>query len=171
MTLENKAWQDLETAYLDRVEKALSSVKHPHIAEVLEDVRSHLDQRFMALGPDEQTRHDFEAIIEQMGPASDYTELLSQNSAASPPRVLRKHMLLAGLAIAIMAVALLLPVALWGQPRRIVSTTPSITEMLFALGLGDRVTGVTTYCRYPEQARRLPKIGTLMMNMSKPIRP
>ena len=33
--------------------------------------------------------------------------------------------------------------------NRIVSTSPSITETLFALGLGDRVVGVSTYCRYP----------------------
>ncbi len=46
------------------------------------------------------------------------------------------------------------------QPRRIVSTAPSITEMLFALGLGGRVVGVTEYCRYPEEARRITKIGT-----------
>lgn len=32
--------------------------------------------------------------------------------------------------------------------------------MLFALGLGDRTVGVTTYCRYPAQARALPKIGS-----------
>jgi hypothetical protein len=32
-----------------------------------------------------------------------------------------------------------------GQPRRIVSTAPSITELLFALGLGDRVVGVTRF--------------------------
>lgn len=44
--------------------------------------------------------------------------------------------------------------------RRIVSTAPSITEALFALGLGGRVAGVTTFCNYPEEARRLPKIGT-----------
>lgn len=44
--------------------------------------------------------------------------------------------------------------------RRIVSTAPSITETLFALGLGGRVAGVTTFCNYPEEARRLPKIGT-----------
>jgi iron complex transport system substrate-binding protein len=44
-------------------------------------------------------------------------------------------------------------------PQRIVSTAPSITEMLFALGAGDRVVGVTTYCRYPEEARQKPKIG------------
>ena len=34
----------------------------------------------------------------------------------------------------------------WGAPpQRIVSTAPSITEMLYAVGLGDRVVGVTTY--------------------------
>ncbi len=44
-------------------------------------------------------------------------------------------------------------------PGRIVSTAPSITEMLFALGLGDRVVGVTTFCRYPPEAARKPKIG------------
>lgn len=44
-------------------------------------------------------------------------------------------------------------------PQRIVSTAPSITEMLFALGAGERVVGVTTYCRYPEEAQRKPKIG------------
>src|SRR3954451_1511503 len=46
------------------------------------------------------------------------------------------------------------------QPRRIVSTAPSITEMLYALGLGDRVVGVTTYCHYPPEAALKPKIGT-----------
>lgn len=46
-----------------------------------------------------------------------------------------------------------------GTPRRIVSTAPSVTETLFALGVGDRVVGVTTFCRHPEAARRLPKIG------------
>jgi iron complex transport system substrate-binding protein len=44
-------------------------------------------------------------------------------------------------------------------PRRIVSTAPSITEMLYALGLGDRVVGVTTYCHYPPEAAKKFKIG------------
>jgi iron complex transport system substrate-binding protein len=44
-------------------------------------------------------------------------------------------------------------------PQRVVSTAPSITEMLFALGAGDRVVGVTTFCRYPDEAKRKPKIG------------
>ena len=60
----------------------------------------------------------------------------------------------------ILALAFLLPSLALAQPERIVSTTPSITEMLFALGLGDRVVGVTTFCRYPEEAKQLPKVGT-----------
>lgn len=45
------------------------------------------------------------------------------------------------------------------QPQRIVSTAPSITELLYALGLGDRVVGVTRFCRYPPEAQQKPKIG------------
>ncbi|UCD35445.1 MAG: cobalamin-binding protein [Nitrospiraceae bacterium] len=44
-------------------------------------------------------------------------------------------------------------------PRRIVSLAPSITEILFATGLGDRVVGVTTFCDYPEEARGKTRIG------------
>ena len=33
-------------------------------------------------------------------------------------------------------------------PQRIVSLAPSNTEILFALGLGDKVVGVTEYCNY-----------------------
>jgi iron complex transport system substrate-binding protein len=44
-------------------------------------------------------------------------------------------------------------------PQRIVSTAPSITELLYALGLGDRVVGVTRFCRYPPEARLKPQIG------------
>ena len=47
-------------------------------------------------------------------------------------------------------------------PSRIVSTSPSITETLFALGLGGRVVGVSTYCRYPAEVVTLPKVGTFL---------
>lgn len=55
---------------------------------------------------------------------------------------------------------LLLAALASGQPRRIVSTFPSITETLFALGVGDRVVGVSNYCHYPVAAAALPKVGT-----------
>ena len=44
-------------------------------------------------------------------------------------------------------------------PNRIISTSPAITEILFALGAGDRVVGVTDFCSYPEKACLLPSIG------------
>lgn len=46
--------------------------------------------------------------------------------------------------------------------KKIVSLAPSVTETIFALGLGDRLVGVTTYCDYPAAAKRLPKIGSFM---------
>jgi iron complex transport system substrate-binding protein len=49
--------------------------------------------------------------------------------------------------------------ALAAPPQRIVSTAPSITELLYALGLGNNVAGVTRFCRYPPEAQLKPKIG------------
>jgi iron complex transport system substrate-binding protein len=60
--------------------------------------------------------------------------------------------------IAILALA----AAAAAQPARIVSTAPSITEMLFAVGAGARVVGVTSHCHYPPEAVKLPKIGGYM---------
>jgi iron complex transport system substrate-binding protein len=45
------------------------------------------------------------------------------------------------------------------MPERIVSFGPSITEILFALGLGDRVVGVSDYSDYPAEAQEIPSIG------------
>jgi len=42
---------------------------------------------------------------------------------------------------------------------RIVSLLPSFTEILFAIGAGDRVVGRTTWCDYPPQARDIPSVG------------
>lgn len=51
---------------------------------------------------------------------------------------------------------------LQAAPQRIVSLAPSITENLFALGAGDRVVGVTSWCDYPEEARFKTVIGDAM---------
>lgn len=45
------------------------------------------------------------------------------------------------------------------KPQRIVSMSPANTEILFALGAGDRVVGVTSYSDYPEEAKAKPSIG------------
>jgi iron complex transport system substrate-binding protein len=44
-------------------------------------------------------------------------------------------------------------------PQRIISLAPSNTEILFAIGLGDKVVGDTDYCDYPPEAKEKAKIG------------
>ena len=50
------------------------------------------------------------------------------------------------------------------EPLRIVSTAPAGTEMLFALGLGERVVGVTSLCDYPANVEGIAKVGDFMAN-------
>jgi len=44
-------------------------------------------------------------------------------------------------------------------PDRIISLAPNITEILFALGLGESIVGVTNFCDYPEEATNKQKVG------------
>ena len=46
-----------------------------------------------------------------------------------------------------------------GPARRVVSLTPAVTELLFALGAGERLVGRTTWCDYPPAARAVPSVG------------
>ena len=48
------------------------------------------------------------------------------------------------------------------RSARIVSLAPSVTETLFAIGVGTNVVGVSQYCDYPPQVRLLPKIGSFL---------
>jgi iron complex transport system substrate-binding protein len=54
------------------------------------------------------------------------------------------------------------------SPQRIISLAPSVTETLFALGLGEKIVGVTTFCNYPADAATKEKVGdTLRPNIEK----
>ena len=47
-------------------------------------------------------------------------------------------------------------------PQRIISLVPAVTEMLFALGVGPRVVGVSSVDRFPPDVAALPKVGALL---------
>jgi iron complex transport system substrate-binding protein len=55
--------------------------------------------------------------------------------------------------------ALGVEVVVGARPERIVSVAPTVTEMLFALGAGERVVGVTEQCNWPPEVEAVPKIG------------
>jgi iron complex transport system substrate-binding protein len=78
---------------------------------------------------------------------------------AIPPSVRR----LASIAFVVLTVAALrvIPRAA-DEPQRIISLVPSTTEMLFVMGAGDRVAGVSNYDQFPPEVARLPRVGGLL---------
>jgi cobalamin transport system substrate-binding protein len=61
-----------------------------------------------------------------------------------------------------LAIALLLVASLGAQARRIISVIPATTEMLFAMGAGDRVIAIGSYDHFPPEAQKLPRVGALI---------
>ncbi len=108
MTSENKKWENLKAEYLRKVEKTLSAVKHARKKEVLADVSSHLDRRFAELGADKQTWENFQAIITDMGPPSDYAELLEPEQKRRTKSVPLGYLLFVGAAVLVAACAIII---------------------------------------------------------------
>jgi len=53
-------------------------------------------------------------------------------------------------------------------PKRLIALAPNLTEILYALGLGDRVVGVTDHCNYPPEVSLKPKVGSYIhLNVEK----
>ena len=55
-------------------------------------------------------------------------------------------------------ILLLFSISLFGE-HRVVTLSPSINEVVYALGVGDKVVANTQYCTYPEETKNVPKIG------------
>ncbi|MFZ2961370.1 MAG: helical backbone metal receptor [Candidatus Ozemobacteraceae bacterium] len=53
------------------------------------------------------------------------------------------------------------------SPRRIISLMPSLTELIFALHLGDRVVGVSDYCTFPVEVASCTRVGAMELNLER----
>ena len=60
------------------------------------------------------------------------------------------------------ALAAAASIAVYAQPQRVVSIIPATTEMLFAMGAGDRLVAVGSYDRFPPEVEKLPRVGALL---------
>lgn len=85
---------------------------------------------------------------------------------AAVPTILRRYAVLALVAIGLIA-AIASPRAAQSRsgsaaPRRIVSLVPATTEMLFAMGVGSHVIGVSNYDHFPPEVEKLPRVGGLL---------
>ena len=79
----NEKWRQLCASYLNEVERALEGSGHPRSQEVLDDLKSHLAQRYRDLPVQERTPENLRVIIDQMGSPEEHAEILSEDG---PPR-------------------------------------------------------------------------------------
>jgi len=56
------------------------------------------------------------------------------------------------------------------RPQRILSLAPSITEILYALGLSDRIVGVTKNCNYPPECAKKARVGDIYLDYEQVIK-
>jgi iron complex transport system substrate-binding protein len=84
--------------------------------------------------------------------------VMKVDAGSAGARATRRHVLVTGLMLA----GVLAGAAAQAPPSRIVSLVPAATEMLFAIGAGPRVVGVSSYDHEPPEVDRLTRVGALL---------
>jgi hypothetical protein len=98
-------WSEVKADYLKRVEQALSVARHPRSFEILADVSNHLDSRFAELGPQNRNWENFQKIITEMGPPSEYAELVSGDKKSNVLKFTGLELAVVGLLFVIFGVS------------------------------------------------------------------
>jgi len=75
---QDRSWRRLKEQYIKQIEDMLVESGQPNVESIIEDVRSHLDRRFAELAPRQRTWENYQAIITEMGPPSEYAELAGE---------------------------------------------------------------------------------------------
>lgn len=76
MNGHDKTWESARDSYLRQVEQTLKAAKYPSSKSILDEVQQHLEQRYAELPAEKRNLESYQAIITEMGPSSDYVDLL-----------------------------------------------------------------------------------------------
>jgi hypothetical protein len=76
MNTNDKTWESTKSNYLQQVERVLTAAKYPSRKSIMEEVCLHLEQRYAELPAEKRNWEGFQQVITEMGPPSDYAELL-----------------------------------------------------------------------------------------------
>ncbi|MGA2093772.1 MAG: DUF4019 domain-containing protein [Sedimentisphaerales bacterium] len=88
INFQDKDWLRLREQYLKQIEEVLTESSQPNVESIVEDVRGHLDRRFAELSPMQRTWENYQAIITEMGPPSEYAELAGQKRDIPAKKIL-----------------------------------------------------------------------------------
>jgi hypothetical protein len=127
---QEKDWQRLKEQYLKQIEDVLVDSEQPNVDGIVNDVRSHLDCRYAELPPHQRTWENFQSIITEMGPPSEYAELVSEKQGCTAKKVSAKYVVILAVILTTLAGAMfLLPVLL---PKCTVPTWTNEIKRAFA---------------------------------------
>ena len=76
MSTNDKTWESAKSNYLRQVERALTAAKYPSARSIIEEVDLHMEQRYAELPAEQRKWEGFQQIITEMGPPSEYADLL-----------------------------------------------------------------------------------------------
>lgn len=91
--------------------------------------------------------------------AADQKALRAPAGSSAAARRLRSTLCAAAVQLCVLSAFL---AAAPPQVRRIVSLVPNVTEMIYAIGAGNRIVAVSSYDTYPPEVRKLPQVGALL---------
>jgi hypothetical protein len=104
---QEKDWLQLKEQYLKQIEEALVESGQPNIENIIEGVRGHLDRRFAELSPMQRTWENYQAIITEMGPPSEYAELAGQKKDTPAKKISLGFVFILVVALSLLTVGLL----------------------------------------------------------------
>ncbi len=103
-----KNWHRLKEQYLQEIEEALIDSSQPNTEGIVADVRFHLDRRYAELPADERNWENFQKIITQMGPPSEYAELAGEGKKVTASRVSTNYVVVMAVILAALTAGLIL---------------------------------------------------------------